>query len=74
MSSPAPPSSGVAANDTRGADHGVNSAGYRHDLAPKECTIECMCGALCAGVTWQAAGRDLDAHLAEMNATAGERA
>ena len=67
---PRAPANGAANDTTRGDDHGFGPGGYRHDLAPTECTIECLCGALCAGRNWEEAGRELDAHLAR---NAGER-
>jgi len=50
-------------NDTRNPEHGIAGASYRLDLFPNECTMECTCGEVCGGPTWQEAGTELDAHL-----------
>lgn len=43
--------------------HGINEAYYRVEEGIMIATLQCLCGEICEGNTWQEAGWSLDGHL-----------
>lgn len=51
-------------------DHGIDGAVYQRTAAGLEPCLFCTCGFTARAATWEEAGAELDAHLAEADAAA----